>query len=474
MPTFETGRLAGLGLDPAGAPGATASAWADYPGREAGARFCYYHRWYFRTGNVGDFEYLVRLLEPRAVDPRVGQRDMDVQRPGANLPGILDPALAGVLRLGGALRVPQSSLNATELAETQKYENWNQPSPHAFQVSLADLVNLARRLCAAAMRPIPIRSSPRRCTASGTRSRTVCSKRRRCGPPRRRTGCTISISIPRFRVAAAFGTGVVQKNQEEYMAAAWNQIGAVLEANRRIRLAHLAREVARRWHVRHLAPQLVASPGRLLELTAPLQRRVLADGVTVAHRVATSAVGFAPMSAAMRRMVRPGARFMQRLGRRGDRSTGALLERLARVIVTAARPKTFPGGVATTRELVDRLRRVLEQRGLGDRAGLFDERRRSPVARRQPSVATSIQAATAGAPTGRSEPRRARQPRRRPVQGGDARQRAADRRDGEGVAGTARVHRCAFATWQPSRSTPFIRIAPFRGARWRGCRFPRA
>ena len=38
---------------------------------------------------------------------------------------------------------------------------------------------------------------------------------------------------PRFRVAAGFGTGVVQKNQEDYMEAAWQQVGDVLEANRR-------------------------------------------------------------------------------------------------------------------------------------------------------------------------------------------------------------------------------------------------
>ena len=55
---------------------------------------------------IGDFEYLVRLLKPRGVDARVGNRDMDVRQPGSGLPGIDDPALGGVLRLGGALKVP--------------------------------------------------------------------------------------------------------------------------------------------------------------------------------------------------------------------------------------------------------------------------------------------------------------------------------------------------------------------------------
>ena len=114
VPTFETGRLAGLGLAPGGAPAATTSSWEGYAGRPEAAIFPYYHRWYFRTGTIGDFEYLVRLLQPRPVDPKVGTRDMDVQHPGSDLPGIVDPQLGGVLRLGGALKVPDVNLDEQE------------------------------------------------------------------------------------------------------------------------------------------------------------------------------------------------------------------------------------------------------------------------------------------------------------------------------------------------------------------------
>ena len=41
-----------------------------------------YFEWYFRTGVNADFESLVKLLEPRAMDPKVGIRDMDCSRPG--------------------------------------------------------------------------------------------------------------------------------------------------------------------------------------------------------------------------------------------------------------------------------------------------------------------------------------------------------------------------------------------------------
>jgi hypothetical protein len=89
VPVFEAGRRAGLGLDLADVA-ATMSAW-DPAARPEGQSFPYYHRWFFRTGLSGDFETLVRLLVPKPVDPRVGFREMDVQEPGSNVPG-LDPA----------------------------------------------------------------------------------------------------------------------------------------------------------------------------------------------------------------------------------------------------------------------------------------------------------------------------------------------------------------------------------------------
>ncbi len=104
MPTFEAGRRAGLNLDLADVE-ATKSAW-DPAGRPEGQSFPYYHRWFFRTGDAGDFETLVRLLVPKPVDPRVGFREMDVQEPGSGVPGVDKPELGGILKLGGALQPP--------------------------------------------------------------------------------------------------------------------------------------------------------------------------------------------------------------------------------------------------------------------------------------------------------------------------------------------------------------------------------
>jgi hypothetical protein len=79
VPAFETGRLAGLGIDPADSPGALHPAWGlSYPGQRLPGMLPYYHRWFFTTGSAGGFEELVRLLQPREPDPMTGRRDIDV------------------------------------------------------------------------------------------------------------------------------------------------------------------------------------------------------------------------------------------------------------------------------------------------------------------------------------------------------------------------------------------------------------
>jgi len=141
IPVFESGRLAGMGHDPVKSPSALASAWAPYPNQQEPLNFPYYYRWHFTTGDRGDFRYLVGLLKPQPVDPTVGTRDFDVQDPGSNLPGIAKAELKGILRLGGALEVPDADLSDKEKAQRGMYENWDQPYPHDFQVSLAKFIN---------------------------------------------------------------------------------------------------------------------------------------------------------------------------------------------------------------------------------------------------------------------------------------------------------------------------------------------
>jgi hypothetical protein len=383
VPAFETGRLAGLGFDPVVSPGALYSSWGPhYANRPAEGSLPYYYRWAFRTGTSGDFEFLVRLLRPQPADPRVGRRDMDVHRgPGLGLPPIATPVeLGGVLRLGGALKVPEVPGDPIDPAEN--WDNWHQdpalpPYPHPFERALADLINLAddyQSQPPAGGDPLitpPLYGRWHALTSrllTGTDERTGTGQRtgtdERTGIDDRNWVNRLNVD-PRFRVAANLGTQVVQARQEELMAAAWAQVGDVLAANARIRAAQVAREVGHALQVRHIDPPtgtslaaLTAAPtGRALTLTAPAHPRVTADDpsadtparVALGFRVAASQVAAAPLSPEMRRITRPGSRLMRSLPFTETVTRDGLLPRMdaATGAVTAAPPKTTPGGVVT-------------------------------------------------------------------------------------------------------------------------------
>ena len=90
---------------------------------------------------------------------------------------------------------------------------------------------------------------------------------------------------PRYRLAAGWGAEVVRQNQDEFMQAAWEQVGDVLAAERAFSLARLSRDVLKRVEARHLAK---LSPERLLAVMAPARARIAvaadADRCTAAWR----------------------------------------------------------------------------------------------------------------------------------------------------------------------------------------------
>jgi hypothetical protein len=351
VPVFESGRLAGLGLDPEASPDATHSAWEDYPGRLEPASLPYYARWFFRTGATGDFESLVRALRPRPVDIAVGRRDLDVRAPGSGVPRLQEQD--GVLKLGGALRVPRARFTDEEWAQAQLQEAWDEPFPRPFQEALARLVDLADD-AAAEGDPDPLVTPPLYGTWHALARRLLFE---RGGAPLADTaGWVHGLNLdPRHRVAAGLGARVVQAGQEDYMDAAWEQIGRVLEANRRVRLGQLAREVSHAWFAGQLRPVAQAGAQGILSITAPVHARVLVEGQAVRHRMTGSTVAPTLVSVAMRRAARPGGRLVRSLPFGARAPLGALLRRVSDGDVSAAPPKVVPPGVVTLDELAEEI-----------------------------------------------------------------------------------------------------------------------
>lgn len=366
VPTYESGRLAGLGREIPATVGTSTPAWAE---GSVPTELPYYYRYYFRTGGQGDFEYLVRLLEAKPVPAEVGRREIDVQDPGANLPGITDPELEGVLLLGGALRVPDANLTEAELDRLERYRNWdgdNLAYPHPFQEGLAKFINLtdeyqhdtaenANTGIGVVNNPDPLITAPLYGRWHSLTNRLLYERDGTDVTNNRNWVHQLNLD-PTHRTSAGFGTNLIQDGQETYMRAAWEQVGEILEANRRIRLAQLAREVSSRYYQRFLlAPALSLAPAfsaRLntfrLQLTAPLHRRVLQDDVTVRHALSGTHLSPALVSPLMRKALRPRGRLSKTAFPAGvTASPDELIDRAAAGEVSAAPPRDIPAGLPT-------------------------------------------------------------------------------------------------------------------------------
>jgi hypothetical protein len=136
VPSFELGRLAGLDqIEAMANVNAMAPAWNVQLSEEIDLP--YYYRWEFHTSARGDFEYLVRLLEPRVLT-QLGLRDMDCRSPGFGLSlersDVEDENLKHVLQREGALQ----SFGA-------KYTQWgrDRDAEEPFQSQLAGLLQRA-------------------------------------------------------------------------------------------------------------------------------------------------------------------------------------------------------------------------------------------------------------------------------------------------------------------------------------------
>ncbi len=398
IPTFESGRLAGIGLDvekifdSESSLHATFSAWKDYSGKSEPMNFPFYHRWYFRTGTVGDFEYLVRLLEPKPVDSRVGRRDMDVTKPGSNIDGIGDDPengtdvnqLGGILRLGGALRIPVDAMSGDDLEDFKNYNEWaKRPYPREFQKQLAAFINLADDYAKmspgsahqnpdlpdkiteesdAQDDPDPLITAPLYGRWHALTNRLLEPSD---GIPDSNWVHDLNLD-PRFRIPAGFGTNVIQDNQESYMESAWEQVGKVLEANRQIKFSQFSMWVSKLWYKKHVEKLQKINIGAFLNLTQPIQARVLSRGLTIEgneevytvhEHVKNSVVPAVAFSPSMKQFTRPRSRLIRNLAFEENKLVAAsLVDRINKGEVVPAPPKTIPPGLPTLKEVSEQMK----------------------------------------------------------------------------------------------------------------------
>jgi hypothetical protein len=291
VPAFASGVAAGLG-DPNAPESAHDLAWkVDQAGS---VRLPVYHHWTFTTGRQGDFETLVTRLEPADPDAlRVSSvRLVDVRAPW---PG--DTALApDAQRVGvqGAL-VP-----------------FDAPPPPDPPASAASLGELGRRL------RLQIDSPAKRLEKghdqTGALAPPLYGGRHVLqdlveGDPAWLAELNVSVAN---RIAAGLGASYVRTNQEDLMARAWEQVGAIRDANRRRAVVELTTEVAERLHNEHVA---ALEPAEAVALAAPASARArTSPDTTLALETRMSRMTDAAASSAFARQLRPAGKLARRAG----------------------------------------------------------------------------------------------------------------------------------------------------------------
>ncbi len=369
IPVFESGRLSGLNLDLPTDLSATKCGWEDPTNTE----FPFYHKWYFRTGDIGDFEYLVNLLQPKPADKSVGVRDIDVAHIGSNLPAIQNTQ--GVLKLGGALKVPFATLKENEQNEVLEYDRWDDPDPvtgkpHPFVLAMSKRINLTDSYTSDQTVPVAnadaqivVKDAQNRSTGDPDPVVTMPLYGRWHGLQQRllneRNGNKIphdknwihELNLdPRFRAAAGLGTKVVQKGQEDYMQAAWEQVGNIVEANHKLRMAEVATEVSAKMHTKHLS---TLKDERKLSIISPMMKRVQYEGRSLQFHFENSLVPPTLMSGTFRSVTRKRGRVMKKSTFNITATPDNLIQRVNEGTIKISPPKADPKKPITVSGLKD-------------------------------------------------------------------------------------------------------------------------
>jgi len=312
VPTFEVGCAAGLNrsteiktLAPAWLSGDDAPDKIELP---------VYFSWEFRTSADSDFEELVRRLKPREMPSEAGKRPMNIGDPGFSLDPPTSEANDVTLGLEGALRPVDSKSDA-----------WDPLVSLPFQKALSKILNTPWELATTEVpNPDPVVGPPvYGCWPAGAH---------RVAPENAESPPWLNeLNLdPRNRATAAIGTRVVQEQQEQLMASAWEQLGDVEKINQRLRQAQLSRAVNTKYFTKTFKE---FPPNTFLKLVAPAKSDiVLTEDVPgqpgvkmrLGQRLTQSPLPLTAVSASVRKLTRPRSTMNKELSSAGVANVGTL------------------------------------------------------------------------------------------------------------------------------------------------------
>ncbi|MFK7757135.1 MAG: hypothetical protein AB8B53_09415, partial [Flavobacteriales bacterium] len=311
IPTFETGRKAGLGEDISTVP-YYQYAWDLQNFTAANARFPYYYTWKFRTAEGGDFETLAGKITPRQAATLSTTQRFTLEDSGLQMPTGTD----SVLEFEGALVAPGFT-SAPFLEEPQNEE---------FVIDLGEYVNSGVQEGSEADNPDPTVVAP----AFG-KWITENDELDVTDPLALQRWYEQLNLDPRNRLVAGLGAEIVKENQEEFMRESWDQIAEINRANQQIREAKLIGKAGDRIVEKHIIPSTYNVDAQGTTLTThekkaasrllTISRGKVLDSIGMAQNETKSAldaldessVPNALFSGAFRKLARPGRKIMKQL-----------------------------------------------------------------------------------------------------------------------------------------------------------------
>jgi hypothetical protein len=281
VPTFVGGVQVGLDEEVGDRPH---DVWT--PPESGPARLPVYYEWEFATGPEGDFKALAGRLGRGQLPSEVGWRSMDMSAPGGGLTGRPPLALEGALR----------PVLPPEPGGSERPE-WSDETWEEFCAELK-----------------PRLEAPPGSSDQGDQVVTPprYGREQTAGKPPWDDALNLD---PRFRAAAGLGVRVVQEQQEQLMASAWEQASELERANRLLRQAQLAQAVAQTVYEKRLRP---LPPEQLAQVTEPAHGRLPGEEETVRTDVRASVFPEAAASAPFRRALRANGPLGRRLEQSGE------------------------------------------------------------------------------------------------------------------------------------------------------------
>jgi hypothetical protein len=349
VPTFEAGRLAGLGQEPV-----PDLRWSWRRGAAEPVQLPVYHSWRFSTGEAGDFESLARRLRGVPAPDGVGRRLVSTTHPGLGLHPVATP---GARHVSGPLVRPRHG--PAEQPAAAPPGAWDDASEEALRARLdhADHVQFDPAADGEPKLAPPLYAGVHlaRGDTPDAGQEPVWLRRLNLDPA--------------HRVAAGLGAAVARMDQEDLMTSAWAQLPEVLDANATLRAAQLARFVGDRLHTRHVAR---LSPGALLAVTQRSHARTLdGEARTTRAAVGSSATPLAAAASPLRRVARAGGP-LRRFGATGSDPLLATGDQARDWVRRYAPPDGVHGLGGTARAVLEAMG-VADAGGLADRAAVLAE-----------------------------------------------------------------------------------------------------